>query len=180
MIYFLFLMNNCKKNNLNLQNKNFNQILIPYFTQKDDCKQVLMDLIKNGKKSIFFAYYKITDKKFISAFIKATKRGLKIEGIVDAASIANGDANIKQLKDNGIKVEVMNKSITGDIGLMHNKFIVIDEEIVVTGSMNLSYKVSEVNHENIIIINDKEIAGKYISEYKDLLDDAQIYKLDEV
>ena len=36
--------------------------------------------------------------------------------------------------------------------LMHNKYAVIDENIVITGSFNWTNKAVNVNHENIVII----------------------------
>jgi phosphatidylserine/phosphatidylglycerophosphate/cardiolipin synthase-like enzyme len=48
---------------------------------------------------------------------------------------------------------------------MHHKVIVIDERIVVTGSMNYSTNAEESNDENVIIIDNPEIARLYMQEF---------------
>lgn len=53
-------------------------------------------------------------------------------------------------------------------GLMHNKFCVIDNQIVVGGSYNWTNNAELRNDENITIENDPEQATKYSEEYRRL------------
>jgi phosphatidylserine/phosphatidylglycerophosphate/cardiolipin synthase-like enzyme len=48
---------------------------------------------------------------------------------------------------------------------MHNKIIVIDERYVVTGSMNYSTSAEESNDENVIILDNPEIAALYMADF---------------
>ncbi|MDR1897517.1 MAG: phospholipase D-like domain-containing protein [Prevotellaceae bacterium] len=50
---------------------------------------------------------------------------------------------------------------------MHNKFCVIDEEIVISGSYNWTNKAKQ-NHESITIIRDKELACQFLKEFKNM------------
>ncbi len=49
---------------------------------------------------------------------------------------------------------------------MHHKVVIIDEEIVITGSYNFSRSAEERNDENIIIIYNAEIAQEFIKEFQ--------------
>jgi hypothetical protein len=49
---------------------------------------------------------------------------------------------------------------TGEQRLMHNKFCVIDSTWVITGSYNWSDK-AETNYENILLLENKDIAAQY-------------------
>jgi len=53
-------------------------------------------------------------------------------------------------------------------GLMHNKFCIIDEEIVWTGSMNPTTRGTSLNNNNVIIIHSKEVASSYLDEYEEM------------
>ncbi len=53
-------------------------------------------------------------------------------------------------------------------GLMHNKFCVIDNQVVITGSYNWSTNAEFKNDENVSIQLDPEQATKYSVEFRKL------------
>lgn len=54
----------------------------------------------------------------------------------------------------------------GNPGFLHHKFIVVDERIVITGSMNYSTNAEESNDENVLVIDNAEIARLYLQEFE--------------
>jgi len=52
---------------------------------------------------------------------------------------------------------------------MHHKVIIIDNQIVITGSYNFSNNAEYENDENILIIHDPKIADLFYDEYLNLL-----------
>ncbi|MBT7074503.1 MAG: hypothetical protein HN922_06305 [Anaerolineae bacterium] len=52
----------------------------------------------------------------------------------------------------------------GNGSFLHHKVIVIDDRIVITGSLNFSDNATESNDENILIVDNAEIAALYIQE----------------
>jgi Phosphatidylserine/phosphatidylglycerophosphate/cardiolipin synthases and related enzymes len=52
---------------------------------------------------------------------------------------------------------------------MHNKVIIIDSFIVITGSYNFSSNADNYNDENVLIIFSKEIALKYLNYFNRLI-----------
>jgi len=54
--------------------------------------------------------------------------------------------------------------------LMHNKFCIIDDEILITGSYNYTYKAEYSNKENVLLIQEnKKIIDDYITEFNKLV-----------
>lgn len=53
-------------------------------------------------------------------------------------------------------------------GIMHNKFCVIDNQVVITGSYNWSSNAEFKNDENISIIKDNTMASKYSVQFRRL------------
>ena len=51
--------------------------------------------------------------------------------------------------------------------IAHNKVMIIDGEIVITGSFNFT-KAAEVNNaENLLVIHDKKLAERYIKNWQE-------------
>ena len=48
---------------------------------------------------------------------------------------------------------------------MHNKYCVIDDKIVITGSFNWSFQAANYNFENIVVIESPEIAEKFKKQF---------------
>ena len=57
---------------------------------------------------------------------------------------------------------------------MHHKFIVIDENIVITGSPNFSWSGFNINDENMLIIYSKELAFEYSNEFDRLFGEGEV------
>ena len=53
-------------------------------------------------------------------------------------------------------------------GLSHNKVMIIDERLVVTGSYNFSVGAYKRNSENMLLINDSQIAKSYLQNFEKL------------
>jgi phosphatidylserine/phosphatidylglycerophosphate/cardiolipin synthase-like enzyme len=51
--------------------------------------------------------------------------------------------------------------------IAHNKVIVIDEEIVITGSFNFTKAAEEKNAENLLVIRDKKLAERYTENWQE-------------
>ncbi len=50
--------------------------------------------------------------------------------------------------------------------MLHHKVIIIDETVVVTGSLNFSNNAADSNDENVLILADAGIAGLYLEEFE--------------
>ncbi len=56
---------------------------------------------------------------------------------------------------------------------MHHKVLIIDEQIVVTGSYNFSNNAETRNDENTLVIYNSEIAALYLQEFHEVYAQAQ-------
>jgi phosphatidylserine/phosphatidylglycerophosphate/cardiolipin synthase-like enzyme len=55
---------------------------------------------------------------------------------------------------------------------MHHKVMIIDEQTVVTGSYNFSANAEERNDENLLIIDNPELARQFEVEFDEIFSDA--------
>jgi len=75
------------------------------------------------------------------------------------------DYLIKILEEKDADVVLENKS---SYALMHNKFCILDDDIVITGSMNPTSNGVYKNNNNMIIIFSKYLAKNYLEEFDEI------------
>lgn len=162
---------------LALKNGNF-KIIISDFTQKlkpdrncstEMCKEILNN-INFAKASIDFAIYGYSSVPSIENAIKnAIARGVKIRLVYDIDSTGgNIYPNTNELVKlvGNVKNDALSKEKSA---IMHNKFYIFDNKIVITGSANLSHTdMSGYNSNAIIVIKSAEVAKIYTEEFNQM------------
>jgi len=73
-------------------------------------------------------------------------------------------SDVHTLKTYGIEVE----SDTNPDAHMHNKFCVIDDKIIITGSFNWTASAVDRNNENLTVLACPDVARQYKSEFNRL------------
>lgn len=134
----------------------------------------LKNEIDNAKTSIDIAVYEFDNQpEILSALINAKNRGVKIQAVTD-------DSKISALNDNTfLNLKKVTNNIYTDLNckknvnrLMHNKFIIFDNQKVWTGSTNITNTgITGFNTNTVILLNSKEIAEKYKSEFENFKND---------
>ena len=118
----------------------------------------IIPIIQKAKKSIYIPIFFITHKEIQDALIKAHKRGVDIKIINDATNAHSKYTIHKELRKSGIKVKTENYA-----GKMHMKAMFVDGRISIIGSMNFTKSANNKNDENVLIIDNEEIA-KYFEK----------------
>lgn len=133
------------------------------------CKEILSH-IKNSKKSIDMAIYGYSRVPEVEkALIEAKKRGVKIRLVYDSDS--KGGNIYPDTKDflNIVIDNISDKNSSEVNKLMHNKFYIFDDEILITGSANLSRTdMSGYNTNSIVVFKSSEIAKIYKNEFEQM------------
>ncbi|MCM1338276.1 MAG: phospholipase D-like domain-containing protein [Muribaculaceae bacterium] len=141
--------------------------------QANVCKE-LVNTINSANNTLDIAIYGYQEVPAITQALKNAKsRGVKIRFVYDQYFNPAKD----YYKDNQIILNLADeyKSDRGEKAtpsnmLMHNKFIIIDNKTVFTGSMNLSPTgLSGYDVNNIVVIHSKEIAEIYTKEFEQML-----------
>jgi phosphatidylserine/phosphatidylglycerophosphate/cardiolipin synthase-like enzyme len=104
------------------------EVFVVYFSPPDSLYPHLIYLIDEAKESIYVAFYKIELKKLSRALMQAHQRGVKVKIFTDDLTSQDKDSQSDYLAKFGLIKKDSNPE-----SLMHHKFCVIDERIVVTG-----------------------------------------------
>jgi phosphatidylserine/phosphatidylglycerophosphate/cardiolipin synthase-like enzyme len=131
-----------------------------YFSPHGGCESAIIDEVKNANSEILIAIYYFTDKKIADAVCMAKKKGVKIQVVLDKSQKTSRSSKVSMLMENNIPSRYDTRN-----GLMHNKFAVIDDRMVITGSFNWTQSAEQKNRENLIIIKSPEVASVYEKEF---------------
>ncbi len=140
-----------------------------YFAPEDPVEKEIIKRIEKAEKSIRFLAFSFTSDNISEAMISRFKEGVSVSGVFENRGILSKDSEY-------IKMKVENIPVRADSNpnSMHHKVIIIDDELVITGSYNFSKNASKKNDENCIMIYSRKIAEQYIKEYSRIFNSGRI------
>jgi cardiolipin hydrolase len=130
----------------------------------------LINLISKAKTSLDIAMFTIKNVKIASEIKNIFSRDVKLRILSDSECIKMPSSNVYSLAATGISVKI-DDSVRYH---MHHKFCVIDKSVVITGSFNWTDQAVNHNQENLLFIENKELALKYSNEFEKLWNDFEI------
>lgn len=138
------------------------------FAPEDRPSRRILDLIRSADTSVSFLAYNLTQNDLRDALIAAEQAGVMVRGVFDADQITSTGSDYEALLRAGLDVR-----LDGIDGLMHHKVIVIDGEIVITGSYNFTRSADEVNDECVLILYDPALALEFQREFERIYNSSQ-------
>ena len=136
------------------------QIWVIFTSEDHALEQAIIPVVDSAQNSIRFLAFSFTDFPLANAMITRTQNGVSVAGVYEKVGSDTDAAEFKTLFCGGVSVRR-----DGNPGFMHNKVIVVDERFVITGSLNYSTSAEESNDENVIIIDNPEIARLYLQDF---------------
>lgn len=131
------------------------------FSAEDDAVDNLIALLNDAQVSIRFLAFSFTDYPMAQAMIARAQAGVDVQGVFETFGSSGTRSELRTLWCAGLPVRQ-----DGNGSFLHDKVIIIDNNIVVTGSLNFSSSADEENEENVIILDNPEIAALYLQEYQ--------------
>ena len=134
-----------------------------YFSPEDNIERIILKRLKKAKKSIHFMAFSFTSDPIGEVMIQKCKQGVMVKGLFEKRGSGSSYSEFTKMKIEGLSVKTDKNRFA-----MHHKVIIIDDETVITGSYNFSKGANKRNDENILIIHNKEIAARYMTEFNRL------------
>ena len=144
-----------------------NQLFSVYFTAiaydnfRGGPDRLLADSLDDARYQIDAALYDLNLWTIRNALIRAHERGVVVRMVVEEDSLDRPE--IQELIAAGIPVVADQAE-----GLMHNKFFIIDQSEVWTGSMNMTINGAYRHLNNLVQIRSTLIAENYTSEFEEM------------
>jgi phosphatidylserine/phosphatidylglycerophosphate/cardiolipin synthase-like enzyme len=136
-----------------------------FFSPENGIERIIINRLKKAKKSIRFMAFSFTSPGIADTMIRCRKNGISVSGIMETRGSGTKHSQYRKMKVEDIQVRLDSNKRN-----MHHKVIIIDDDIVITGSYNFSKGADRRNDENILILDNRDIAAVYIKEFNELYD----------
>jgi phosphatidylserine/phosphatidylglycerophosphate/cardiolipin synthase-like enzyme len=132
------------------------------FAAEDEVISNLIPLIKSAQDNIRFMAFSFTHDELGEAVRDRAKAGVDVKGIFEKRGSAIEYCELCAL----LYCVGAHVRQDGNPYTFHHKVFVIDDEIVVTGSLNFSGNADDSNDENVVIVANRDIAAQYLQEFE--------------
>lgn len=132
-----------------------------FFAAEDEAISRLIPLIESAQSSIRFMAFSFTRDDLGAAVLARAEEDVEVAGIFETRGSETEYSELANLYCAGLPVRQ-----DGNPGTFHHKVFVIDEQIVITGSLNFSDNANDSNDENVLILANAEIAAQYLAEFE--------------
>ena len=134
-----------------------------YFSLSDNPQKAIIKNINQAEAFINIAMYIFTDREIALPLAKAQERGVKVRVYLDKDQVDDQYSQSRLLVQKGIKVRISTNNY-----IMHNKFAIIDNRLLLTGSYNWTFSANNRNDENLMVIDDPEIIAIFQNQFVNL------------
>jgi phosphatidylserine/phosphatidylglycerophosphate/cardiolipin synthase-like enzyme len=132
-----------------------------YFSPRGGCTEAIVKQIASATRTVHVQAYSFTSAPIAAALVAAHKRGVRVAVILDKSQRGERYSSATFLLNSGITPLIDSRH-----AIAHNKVILIDGRIVITGSFNFSKAAEESNAENLLVIPDPDLAAKYLANWQ--------------
>ncbi|GIW11859.1 MAG: phospholipase [Dehalococcoidia bacterium] len=132
-----------------------------YFAPQDNVQAAIVARVQAAQTSIVFLAFQFTSDPIAQAMIARLRQGVRVAGAFERTGSETPFSEFRQLQQAGAEVYQ-----DGNPYIMHHKVIVVDERVVMTGSYNFTDNANRQNDENLLIIEDRELARRFLEEFE--------------
>jgi phosphatidylserine/phosphatidylglycerophosphate/cardiolipin synthase-like enzyme len=141
-----------------------------FFSPHGGCTEAIVNNLNKATSTILVQAYSFTSAPIAKAVVDAHRRGVKVQVILDRGQKTERYSSATFLANAQVPT-----FIDSSHAIAHNKVMVIDGRIILTGSFNFSKAAEESNAENLLVIDDSQLAAKYMANWKGHLEHSQVY-----
>ena len=137
------------------------------FSPEDKIVSNLIALVKDAQVSVRFLAFSFTDYPLAQVMIDRARAGVDVKGVFETFGSTSPNSELQTFWCAGVPARQ-----DGNGSFLHDKLIIVDNSIVVTGSLNFSSNADDSNEENVVIVDNAEIAALYLQEFEKLWNQA--------
>ncbi len=133
------------------------------FASEGNASEILVETVLRASSEIRFMTFVFSSDSIAEAMLQRASQGVQVRGIFENRNSTASWSHLPTLLCAGLDVRQDSNPFT-----LHHKVILVDDDTVITGSFNFSGSASRNNDENVIILQNREIASLYIQEWERL------------
>ncbi len=131
-----------------------------YFSPNGGATAAIVEQLDNAKCSIDVAAYYFTSPPLADALINAKTRNVALRCVLDRTQEAKNRPTPRRLHAADVPIRTDRNH-----RIQHNKYAIIDQRTVITGSFNWSRSAENRNAENVVIIHHCPTATAFAKDF---------------
>ena len=131
-----------------------------YFAAEDHPVSSIVPLVEAAEESVRFMAFSFTHDDLGEAMLARDKAGVDVKGVFETRGSETEYSEFSRLFCANVPVRQ-----DGNPAILHHKVLIIDDRIVITGSANFSNNADRHNDENLIVLDNEDIARLYLNEF---------------
>lgn len=130
-----------------------------YFSPKGGCQAAIVREMMQARSEILVQAYSFTADPLTFALVELKKKGVTVDIILDKSNEIDRYSDLRVFIENSMDVK-----IDHDHAIAHNKIMIIDKKVLITGSYNFTNQAESDNAENVVIIKGN---SQLIQQYRE-------------
>lgn len=147
------------------------------FESEGDAPSRIIERIRGARQSIAFMAFTFTHDALGAAIEERFRAGVPVRGVIERLQSERQEGELGRFRSAGMDAAQPAGTPRegckagpgvlqdGNPQLMHHKVIVIDGQTVILGSFNFTRNAAEDNDENVLIIDDPNVAARFLDEF---------------
>ena len=132
-----------------------------YFSPEDHVLDHMIPVVSSATKSIHFMAFSFTDYPLAKAMLDRASAGVDVSGVFEKVGSETDSSELHTFFCAKVPARQ-----DGNPKFLHDKVIIVDNRLVISGSFNFSTNATESNDENVMIIDNPQIANLYTQEFQ--------------
>jgi len=137
------------------------RVLGVFFTPPSGAGKALVHWIDNARQEVLVQAYGFTHNGIAQALLRAHARGVSVKVLLDAKT----DTSNRYVTDL-LQAQQIPLRLDASHAIAHNKVIVVDAELVITGSFNFTNSAQTRNAENLLVLKSAGLADSYKANWQ--------------
>ena len=117
------------------------------FSPKGGCTEAVVREIKKARREVLVLAYSFTSRPIAEALVEAKLRGVHVDVVLDHSNEGEPYSDLHFFLEQGLA-----PLIDPHHAIAHNKVMVIDGRVLITGSFNFTHHAENDNAENLLVI----------------------------
>jgi phosphatidylserine/phosphatidylglycerophosphate/cardiolipin synthase-like enzyme len=121
--------------------------VVAYFSPEGGCTSAVVHELTRARHEVLVLAYSFSSKPLAEALLAAKKRGVRVEVLLDHSNEQEAYSDLPFFLEHGIHTLIDAKH-----AIAHNKVMLIDRRVLITGSFNFTHQAETHNAENLLVL----------------------------
>ena len=130
----------------------------------ESCAELIADAIDAARSTVRVQAYWLTSTTILRALAVAKRRGVDVEAVLDKSQDRRDDPRGRYSSPSTLCMRAF-QWIDDRLAIAHNKVLIIDGHLVITGSFNVTRSADSRNAENVVLIDSLNVARWFAANW---------------